>query len=150
MFWKKHKSQCAIFSAILFLTGCATSTQYGSFVQPDADQAQLAADAAQQIAQIHAPAHTRLVLRQPTPDVFGQTLVKTLRDKGYALVEGSSGAEEGLDLRYVLDALDGGSYRLMIYTGTCPLARAYTVSGGSFVPAGPWTFRPECSSAARQ
>ena len=71
-----------VLAAIFALSGCATSTQYGSFVHI-ADPGQLAADAVQQLTAMHAPAHTRLVLRQPTTDTFGQALTQALREKGY-------------------------------------------------------------------
>ena len=74
----------------LALGGCTTTatSRYGNFVPSAAlDQHRLADDAVQQLAMLYAPAHTRLELQQPTPDPFGQALVKSLRDKGYALQE---------------------------------------------------------------
>ena len=71
------------------LTGCATTGQYGNFVPPTAavDQQQLAREAVQQLAVLYPPAKTRLELQQATPDAFGQALVLTLRERGYALLE---------------------------------------------------------------
>ena len=78
----------ALLALALGLGGCATTSQYGNFVQSAAlDQQKLATDAVQQLATLYAPARTRLELQQPTPDPFGQALVKSLRDKGYALLE---------------------------------------------------------------
>jgi hypothetical protein len=73
-----------IFAAlfVLALGGCATTGQYGNFVPPTAtvDQQQLARDAVQQLARCTRRRKTRLELQQPTPDPFGQALVKSLRD----------------------------------------------------------------------
>lgn len=71
----------ALLALALGLGGCATTSQYGNFVQSAAlDQQKLATDAVQQLATLYAPARTRLELQQPTPDPFGQALVKSLRD----------------------------------------------------------------------
>jgi len=147
----------------LALGGCATTSQslYGNFVQSAAlDQQKLAADAVQQLATLYVPARTRLELQQPTPDAFGQALVKTLRDKGYALLEfvpagapaqtsasassPPSPAETpavpgGLPLRYVLDqAGDSNLYRLTLMVGSQSITRAYLGQNGVFAPAGSW------------
>ncbi|PRD67630.1 conjugal transfer protein TrbH [Malikia spinosa] len=147
----------------LALGGCATTSQspYGNFVQSAAlDQQKLAADAVQQLATLYVPARTRLELQQPTPDPFGQALVKTLRDKGYALLEftpagapaqASASATSqpspaatpavpgGLSLRYVLDqAGDSNLYRLTIMVGSQSITRAYLAQNGVFAPAGSW------------
>ncbi|WP_442764043.1 conjugal transfer protein TrbH [Malikia spinosa] len=147
----------------LALGGCATTSQspYGNFVQSAAlDPQKLAADAVQQLATLYVPARTRLELQQPTPDAFGQALVKTLRDKGYALLEfvpagapaqtsasassPPSPAETpavpgGLPLRYVLDqAGDSNLYRLTLMVGSQSITRAYLGQNGVFAPAGSW------------
>ena len=78
----------ALLALALGLGGCATTSQYGNFVQSAAlDQQKLATDAVQQLATLYAPARTRLELQQATPDAFGQALVLTLRERGYALLE---------------------------------------------------------------
>ena len=147
----------------LALGGCTTTSQtpYGNFVQSAAlDPQQLAADAVQQLATLYVPARTRLELQQPTPDPFGQALVKTLRDKGYALLEftpagapaqasasatsqpspaASPAVPGGLSLRYVLDqAGDSNLYRLTIMVGSQSITRAYLAQNGVFAPAGSW------------
>lgn len=147
----------------LALGGCATTSQspYGNFVQSAAlDQQKLAADAVQQLATLYVPARTRLELQQPTPDPFGQALVKTLRDKGYALLEftpagapaqASASASSppspaetpavprSLPLRYVLDqAGDSNLYRLTLMVGSQSITRAYLAQNGVFAPAGSW------------
>ncbi|KTT27416.1 conjugal transfer protein TrbH [Pseudomonas oryzihabitans] len=141
----------------LALGGCTTSSQYGNFIQSATlDQRKLASDAAQQLATLYAPARTRLDLQQPTSDPFGQALVKTLRDKGYAVQEFAPAnvgpatataapqpavapAPTGLSLRYVLDqAGDSNLYRLTLLVGNQSLTRPYMAQGGSFAPAGYW------------
>lgn len=147
----------------LALGGCTTTatSRYGNFVPSAAlDQHRLADDAVQQLAMLYAPAHTRLELQQPTPDPFGQALVKSLRDKGYALQEfipasattkspASAGSQPGavatttatggLPLRYVLDqAGESELYRLTLMVGSQSIARPYLVQNGTFTPAGYW------------
>ena len=147
----------------LALGGCTitATSQYGNFVPSAAlDQHRLADDAVQQLAMLYAPAHTRLELQQPTPDPFGQALVKSLRDKGYALQEfipasattkspASAGSQPGavatttatggLPLRYVLDqAGESELYRLTLMVGSQSIARPYLVQNGTFTPAGYW------------
>ena len=147
----------------LALGGCATTSQspYGNFVQSAALEPQkLASDAVQQLATLYVPARTRLELQQPTPDAFGQALVKTLRDKGYALLEftpadasamasasapsqpspaATSSVPGGLPLRYVFDqAGDSNLYRLTIMVGSQSITRAYLAQNGVFAPAGSW------------
>ncbi|CDN88996.1 conjugal transfer protein TrbH [Hydrogenophaga intermedia] len=136
---------------VLALGGCATTGQYGNFVPPTAavDQQQLAREAVQQLAVLYPPAKTRLELQQATPDAFGQALVLTLRERGYALLEfnpasakvqATAGSEPaGLPLRYVLDqAGDSNLYRLTLLVGNQSITRPYLVQDGSFAPAGYW------------
>ena len=139
---------------VLALSGCATTGQYGNFVPPTAavDQQQLAREAVQQLAVLYPPAKTRLELQQATPDAFGQALVLTLRERGYALLEfdpasakaqataaSSSASPAGLPLRYVLDqAGDSNLYRLTLLVGNQSITRPYLVQDGSFAPAGYW------------
>lgn len=143
----------ALLALALGLGGCATTSQYGNFVQSAAlDQQKLATDAVQQLAMLYAPARTRLELQQPTPDPFGQALVKSLRDKGYALLEyapasaasqasapATTAASGGLPLRYVLDqAGDSNLYRLTLMVGNQSITRPYLAQNGMFAPAGYW------------
>ncbi|QSQ62191.1 conjugal transfer protein TrbH [Xanthomonas translucens] len=144
----------ALLALALGLDGCATtSSHYGNFVQSaELDQQKLATDAVQQLATLYAPARTHLELQQPTPDPFGQALVKSLRDKGYALLEYTSAsaasqpsasattaAPGGLPLRYVLDqAGDSNLYRLTLMVGNQSITRPYLAQNGTLVPAGYW------------
>lgn len=128
----------------LALGGCATTSQqpYGNFVQSAAlDQQKLATEAVQQLVTLYVPARTRLELQQPTPDLFGQALVKALRDKGYALLDfvPTTATPGGLPLRYVLDqAGDSNLYRLTLMVGSQSITRAYLAQNGVFAPAGSW------------
>ena len=139
---------------VLALGGCATTGQYGNFVPPTAavDQQQLAREAVQQLAVLYPPAKTRLELQQATPDAFGQALVLTLRERGYALLEFNPASAKAqataasepaspaaLPLRYVLDqAGDSNLYRLTLLVGHQSITRPYLVQDGSFAPAGCW------------
>ena len=139
---------------VLALGGCATTGQYGNFVPPTAtvDQQQLAREAVQQLAVLYPPAKTRLELQQATPDAFGQALVLTLRERGYALLEFNPASAKAqataasepaspaaLPLRYVLDqAGDSNLYRLTLLVGHQSITRPYLVQDGSFAPAGYW------------
>jgi len=136
---------------VLALGGCATTGQYGNFVPPTAavDQQQLAREAVQQLAVLYPPAKTRLELQQATPDAFGQALVLTLRERGYALLEfnpasakvqATAGSEPaGLPFRHVLEqAGDSNLYRLTLLVGNQSITRPYLVQDGSFAPAGYW------------
>ncbi len=145
-----------IFAAlfVLALGGCATTGQYGNFVPPTAtvDQQQLAREAVQQLAVLYPPAKTRLELQQATTDAFGQALVLTLRERGYALLEFNPASAKAqataasepaspaaLPLRYVLDqAGDSNLYRLTLLVGHQSITRPYLVQDGSFAPAGYW------------
>ena len=137
-----------IFAAlfVLALGGCATTGQYGNFVPPTATVDQ------QQLAVLYPPAKTRLELQQATPDAFGQALVLTLRERGYALLEFNPASAKAqataasepaspaaLPLRYVLDqAGDSNLYRLTLLVGNQSITRPYLVQDGSFAPAGYW------------
>lgn len=130
------------------LAGCATTgadlDQYGNFIATTdvGDQQQLAYSAAAKLATLYPPAKTQLELLQPTPDMFGQTLVLALRDHGYALVEynpaSPASTGTGLPLRYVLDRPDANLYRLTLLVGNQSLTRPYSVQDGSLAPAGNW------------
>lgn len=131
----------------LGLSGCASPpSQYGNFIQEsEFDQQKLAADVVQQLSTLHLPARTHLALQQPTPDPFGQALVKSLRDKGYSLLEFSTdtpnaqAAPGSLPLRYVLDQDAKSSlYRLTLIVGDQTISRPYQGQNGTFLPAGYW------------
>ena len=94
----------ALSLGIAALGGCAPTQQqelaaYGGYGNHlaigELEQERLAIEAVRQLASIYAPAKTRLELKQPTPDAFGLTLVKELRDRGYAIPDGHFGGKFG-------------------------------------------------------
>lgn len=142
---------------VFVLGGCAlldVDEQYGNFIPASAaaaDQRPLAHEAVQQLVTFYPPARTRLELRQPTPDAFGQALLQLLRERGYALLEFNPVDDPtiepvtsaGLPLRYVLDGMDGtgteNMYRLTLLVGDQSITRPYLAQDGRFVPAGYWS-----------
>ncbi len=157
-----RQNACLVLLALALSSCATTSSQYGNFVESAVlDQEVLATDAAQQLATLHAPARTRLELRQPATDPFGQALVRTLRNKGFALLElaptktsaqavaaASAAAQAGesatsvpsqvLPLRYLLDqAGDSTLYRLTLWVGQQSITRPYLAQDGTS-PAGYW------------
>lgn len=138
--------------AALTLGGCAAQ-RYGNFVaKTQVDQARLAGDVVRQLVAMFPPARTRFELQQPTPDLFGQALVHSLRAQGYAIQEfhpeaaeaaassASAGASAGgVPLRYVLDqAGESSLYHLTLLVGAQALTRPYQAQDGTFSPAGYW------------
>lgn len=140
----------------LALTGCATTSPYGNYLQSaTVDQQKLASEAVKQLATLWPPAKTRFELQQATPDAFGAGLVKELRESGYALlefnpeaakakasaeaVEAPASATKALPLRYVLDqAGTSNLYRLTLTVGNQSITRPYLEQDGALVPAGYW------------
>nr|BCU00828.1 conjugal transfer protein TrbH [uncultured bacterium] len=145
----------------LALTGCATTSPYGNYLQSaTVDQQKLAGEAVKQLATLWPPAKTRFELQQATPDAFGAGLVKELRESGYALlefnpeaakakasasteaapaVEAPASATKALPLRYVLDqAGTSNLYRLTLTVGNQSITRPYLEQDGALVPAGYW------------
>jgi hypothetical protein len=101
----------------------------------------------QQLATLYPPAKTRFELQQPTPDVFGQSFVKSLRERGYALLEFDPARAKaqvpaetpGLPVRYVLDqGGDSKLYRLTLMVGNQSISRPYLAQGSTLAPAGYW------------
>jgi hypothetical protein len=144
--------------------GCATTapSAYGNFTQgaPAAFQQTMAIDAVKQLVAVYPPANSRLDLQHATADVFGSSLVESLRAKGYALLEFKPGSEKsvrssgsasatsvttetapgaGKPLRYIVDKPDANLYRLTLLVGNQSLTRAYLAAqSGALHPAGAW------------
>jgi len=149
---------------LTLLTACAsrseqTSAEYGNFVdqQPRAYGIKLADDAVLQLMAAYVPARTTFELQQKTPDAFGQHLVETLRDKGYAVQEqnrvndnyasppapehgtAKKTAPAGLELKYIVDRVGSPSlYRLTMLVGGKSMTRAYLEQDGALKAAGAW------------
>jgi type IV secretion system protein TrbH len=74
---------------ILFLAGCASTSDYGSFVENDSvtyNQV-IAGDVAGQLMQLYPPASTKFNLQHNSEDGFGAVLIQNLRVSGYAIQE---------------------------------------------------------------
>lgn len=145
---------------VLALSGCATTSPYGNYLAEPArvNQSQLATEAVTLLVDLYPPALSRFELQQPTPDAFGQSLVKRLRESGYAVLElepkqgrpteAVAGQEpiasvpspaQSYMLRYVVDnAGDSNLYRLTLLVGTQSLTRPYLHQNGELLPAGYW------------
>jgi hypothetical protein len=142
----------------LSLAGCASTgptAVHGNYLESASmNQQKLADDAVKQLALLYPPARTRFELQHATPDTFGIALVKTLRERGYALLEFNpktartdasavpatpDAALTTLPLHYVVDqAGTENLYRLTLGVGNQSLARPYRVDSGTFVPTGYW------------
>ncbi|WP_066335865.1 hypothetical protein [Azohydromonas lata] len=129
----------------LALAGCATTKNtdlpHGGFLPARIDPQPLVNDAVRQLSLLYPPAKTRLLLQQDAPDAFGQALLKTLRSSGYAVQEKDAKGtpSEAQPLRYIADQATGlNLYRVVVAVGSQSLARAYTETNGTLVPAGAW------------
>lgn len=145
-------------------TGCTITPNYGNFTDslPDNYNQRLVDDTVSQLIDIYPPAKTRLDLQQSTPDAFGSNLAKSLRAKGYALLEHHDSTKEEssrtkkdstgkgkvsdsitpafLALRYTLDQPSNlNLYRIELQIGQQSLTRAYIVENQSLSPAGAWS-----------
>lgn len=141
---------------ILLLAGCgavpkpAPQHVLGNFAATSAvNEKKLAADAIFQLTNLYPPASTALRLQHATPDVFGTTLVESIRKRGYAVQEFMPSAAEkeppaarGLPFAYILDgAKDLNVHRVTLVVGSQTLTRAYVIQGSAVVPAGNWVRR---------
>ncbi|WP_404361587.1 conjugal transfer protein TrbH [Methylotuvimicrobium sp. KM1] len=133
--------------AALSLAGCVTSPYGNHLRHVSVDQQKLADDAVKQLATLWPPAKTQFELKQTTPDVFGNALVKNLRESGYAVMEFSPNTTEDntlLPLRYVLSQIkgeNGNLYHLTLWVGTESITRPYIEQNGMVMPGGYWTHK---------
>ncbi len=133
-----------IFSILILVvvSGCTMTGNYGNFVENTGlNSQQIASDSVTKIAELHPPAKTTLEIQQPATDRFGIALTQGLRDRGFAIVEyqGTAVQNNGLNLNYVLDQLQGTAlYRVTIVLGSQSITRPYTVTSSGVVPAGAW------------
>jgi len=136
------------------LCGCATTqSRYGNFLPPTpaAYHKTMAEDAVKQLLILYPPASTRFDLQQTTPDMFGTTLVETMRVKGYALLESNpelparrsnktQNSPTGTSLRYILDQVNSlNLYRVTLLIDNQAMTRAYRVQDSTVHPAGLWS-----------
>jgi hypothetical protein len=80
---------CLSLTLALVLQGCGGNAFHGNHLGESSavDQNQLASEAANQLTALYPPARVKLELQQVAQDPFGQSLVKRLREKGFAIVE---------------------------------------------------------------
>jgi hypothetical protein len=147
---------------VLCLILSACTPPYGNYTKNvDAVNVQMADDSADELAALYPPASTRFSISQDSKDAYGTELLKSLREKGYALEEGSSlsnfivhptplatasGAASSPEkttsnkcFGYIVDQLGEGLYRVTIRIGSACLSRVYSVSGNRIAPAGAWS-----------
>jgi type IV secretion system protein TrbH len=155
---------------ILFLAGCASTSDYGSFVENDSATYNqvIAGDVAGQLMQLYPPASTKFNLQHSSEDGFGAVLIQNLRVSGYAIQENKQAnlykklshnknsvsrtnkrpaqnkvtvtPEEGTALAYILDHTSD-VYRLSVMVDNQILTRAYRPYKDSIYPAGSWARR---------
>ncbi len=137
------------------LGGCKTApvpSGYGSFNRSavEAHDKKMAKDVAGKLSALFPPAYNKLRLQHDTADVFGTTLVDSLRKKGYALAEFNGKAQSGasakagtqisdVSLAYVIDQpLDPGFVRVTLFMNEQSLSRLYQAKNGDIAPVGYW------------
>jgi len=142
---KRLSASILIFS----LAGCATDGYDTVTAQIPAELGnRMAKDSIKELQALYPPGKTKFTIGQPVPqtDVYGTTLVKAMREKGYAVQEYApkqpDGKSSGLNVRYAVDKPEArlfeGLYRLKLSVGKSVLTRAYMVSNRSANPAGAW------------
>lgn len=130
---------------ITVLSGCIT-TQPGNFSSAPVSLTQtMATDSVRQLSVLYPPARTRFVFKQSTQDAFGKSLINSLRQKGYSLVETQGGQQTNVltisetPLRYVVDEpIKNSLYRVTIRVGQQSISRAYRLKKGILKSAGFW------------
>lgn len=143
------------FAALLALavfSGCGKRPEgLGNFA--NVDSVELVQDAMSVLATNYPPAKTRIALVQAADDVFGSSLVESMRANGYAVAEYAGPAKgdkylalvkkpDGLAFGYVLDG-KGDELRVVLHIGDATLSRMYRVEGADdelrYIPQGFWT-----------
>lgn len=135
--------------ACLGLVACA-SGPYGNFAErttPAINQ-QLAFASVRQLAVVYPPASTHLRINQDTQDVYGASLVRTLRASGFSVQEfdpkaqpapAPAGKVAPLAVNYIVDApKDSDLFRVTLLVGRESLSRVYAVQNGRLMAAGAW------------
>lgn len=138
----------------MVLGGCTTGVPagYGNTTRDAsaADGRRMAKDVAAKLSALFPPAYNKLRLQHATADVFGTTLVESLRRKGYALSEFNGKARSGpaakagapngdLNLAYIVDQpLEPGLVRVTLFINAQSLSRVYQSNGGDIAAAGYW------------
>ena len=134
---------------LLMLSGCA-STQYGNFTDaPSSYDRKMAADTLHQLVLLYPPATTQFNVQQKINDAYGETLIKLLRDRGYAVLEftrgktSSDNSSQNKTLTYIVDQQMINLYRITVMIGDESLTRAYVVQNNLLYPAGLWVHKEQ-------
>ena len=104
----------------------------------------LSEDSVKMIEKNFPPAHTKFFNRSPNEqlktDVYGATLVKTLRKKGYAV--SAVADDEYKYLRYTVSQPNADTYQVVLNIGSEQFCRSYVKhKNNSVVPLSSWTVR---------
>lgn len=133
------------------LTACVTSKQQENINLIDLASdgyykinEALSEDSVKMIEEIFPPAHTKFFNRLPNEqlqtDVYGATLVKSLRKKGYAV--SAAADDEYKYLRYSVSQPTADTYQVVINIGSEQFCRSYVKhKNNSVVPLSSWTVR---------
>jgi len=162
-------SSFGVFLILALLGGCASTGDYGNFIndEPSTAQIQLAKDSAKQLEKVYSAAKTHLVLQHDTPDAFGKALIIALREAGFAiqafdkhqskpkptphtahstqaLLPVNPDEPVQLELAYILDqAGETGLYHLTLFLSNQSLTRLYRLDDNRFIPAGDLVWKKE-------
>lgn len=127
---------------LVFLSGCAGQPTVGNLTKASATQRafnqQLATEAAAQLHQLYAPATTTFVLGHLANDEFGQHLVKSLRDNGFAVAEFNSNAA-GEPFAYVVDYAGEQTLLITLRVGRTVTSRLYETQNNRLAALGSWS-----------
>lgn len=104
----------------------------------------LSEDSVKMIEKNFPPAHTKFFNRIPTKqlqtDVYGASLVKSLRKKGYAV--SAVADDEFKYLRYTVSQPNADTYQVVLNIGSEQFCRSYVKhKNNSVVPLSSWTVR---------
>lgn len=140
----------------LSLTGCV-STRVGNFATAPVDVYQtMVNDTVGRLVVLYPPARTCFQINQNTSDPFGTLMLKTLRAKGYSVIEsrpkifGQKATRtnkfvpiaQGIPLAYVVDSPRlQNLYRVSVMMGCNTISRAYILNQGHVYPEGAWTHK---------
>lgn len=138
----------ALFIVTLNLVGCAT-TQVGNFATAPADAYQtMVDDTVTRLTGLYPPARTCFQINQKIRDPFGALLVKSLRLKGYSVIDSPSKkiknqiVNNAISFAYIVDSPRSPAlYRVSIMIGCNAISRAYAFNQGHLYPSGSWAYK---------
>lgn len=143
---------CFLCLALTVCAGCRQQSPYGNFAK--VESVELVEDAMAVLKVNYLPAKTRLVLIHDVEDVFGQSLIESMRHDGYAVADFSPPDKyaatpdqpAGLGFGYVIDRVNrGDELRLTLMVGDEALSRLYVTQRTGdrleYIPVGLWVRR---------